>query len=95
MERDKDGWPSWWTLNFSREQPFVAAQDAFATFVNGMFDPVNKDDKWYASIKDGYTEALCLDFDVCDETAFGLIDSDEFMELKNLHGEYEKSKGQL
>ena len=49
-----------------------------------------KDDKWYASIKDGYNEALCLDFDVCDETAFGLIDSDEYMELKNLHGEYKE-----
>ena len=48
MERDKDGWPSWWTLNFSREQPFEAAQDAFATFVNGMFDPVDKSDRWYA-----------------------------------------------
>ena len=48
MERDKDGWPSWWTLNFSREQPFEAAQDAIATFVNGMFDPIDKDDRWYA-----------------------------------------------
>ena len=48
MEKDKDGWPSWWTLNFSREQPFEAAQDAIATFVNGMFDPIDKDDKWYA-----------------------------------------------
>jgi len=51
-----------------------------------------EDDKWYASIKDGYNELLCHDFDVCDETAFGLIDSDEYMELKNLHGEYKKSK---
>ena len=48
MEKDKDGWPSWWTLNFSREQPFEAAQDAIATFVNGMFDPIQKDDRWYA-----------------------------------------------
>ena len=48
MEVDKDGWPSWWTLNFSREQPFEAAQDALATFWNGMFDPINKDDRWYA-----------------------------------------------
>ena len=54
-----------------------------------------KDDKWYASIKDGYKEALCLDFDVCDETAHSLIDSDEYMELKNLNGEYKKSKGQV
>jgi len=48
MEYDKDGWPSWWTLNFSREQPFEAAQDALATFINGMFDPIDKDDRWYA-----------------------------------------------
>ena len=48
MDVDKDGWPSWWTLNFSREQPFEAAQDALATFWNGMFDPINKDDRWYA-----------------------------------------------
>ena len=48
MERDKDGWPSWWTLNFSREQPFEAAQDAMATFINGMFNPLDKSDRWYA-----------------------------------------------
>jgi len=45
-----------------------------------------KNDKWYASIKDGYHESLCRDFDVCDETAHSLIDSDKYMELKNLHG---------
>ena len=51
-----------------------------------------KDDKWYASIKDGYNEALCLDFDVCDETAFGLIESDEYMELKQMHSDYKNPK---
>ena len=54
-----------------------------------------KDDKWCASIKDGYNEALCLDFDVCDETAFGLIDSDEYMELKEMHSDYKKGEMQI
>jgi len=51
-----------------------------------------KDDKWNASIKDGYNELLCREFDVCDETAFGLIDSDEYMQLKEINSDLNNAK---
>ena len=70
MERDKDGWPSWWTLNFSREQPFEAAQDAFATFVNGMFDPVDKSDRWYA---ERFFKSFFYDYDEKKKGGFTLL----------------------
>ena len=50
---------TFWTLNWTREQPYEGVQDAFATMFQQLFNPVNDD----AAMFERFWKAFFYDFD--------------------------------
>jgi hypothetical protein len=41
-------------------------------------------DKWWCQITNGFTEPICSDFEVDDETAFNLLSEEDHLDMKNM-----------